>query len=430
MRLKGRCYFLLFSAILGVVSNHTTIMPFPAIPEDTRLKGRKNFTVFETRRLGGGSCSVVVLGEDNITKDAVAVKIVDLAASQRGRGLVHESSNPEREIRALSYLSTGNHPNITGIEGFWQEGVTVSIAAPLCEGGTLHTYLQSGVDTNSGHEAKIVRRLLAEVILGLTFLEERGVVHRDIKPENILLTESRHAKITDFGSSILAVDIEGSGFAGSPEYAPPEMLANSQTAGTPSDIWSLGCIVFETHSGKPPFDCETEVQLFEKIKACETNPFAAYAPNDAKELVQSILVSNPEARPTLKEIRSHDYFSSVEWVNLHEYCNISVLNANFTTCLQRYLYLGESVVHSGTVSKTRHLSTKIRLLVATTLPRLFYVDPVSEAIKGTVPLQGAYASVVDDTKFEVHTSKRVYKFQDPSNQAHTWAGKINDIVKP
>ena len=396
------------------------------------LKGKGAFSVCPTRRLGKGSYSIVVMGEEKESGSAVAVKMVDLGGARRSRAIVKQCCDPDREVTILRALNKEPHPNVVRLLGSWAEGGVFYVVTELC-GCSFINYLSHHGNNPTGAEARVVRRMLAETVLGLGHLADCGVVHRDIKPDNLLLTADNHIKIADMGSAIFAADVEDSGFAGSPEYAPPEMLRNSCTSGAASDVWSFGCVVFEVHSGCTPFHLASqgEVDLFRRIEGCEVGPHAAYAPADARALTARILVPNPEARPTLAAIRADPYFADIEWPNLHEYCNVTLLNANHTTYLERFLYKGEKAVHSGEVRKTRHLSTKTRILVATTLPRIFYFEKSTDFVKGAIPLaEGTtYATLLDDSRFEVHTLRRVYHFSDPSQQAQTWVGKINDIVK-
>eukprot|EP01064_Diplonema_japonicum_P031938 TRINITY_DN5882_c0_g1_i1.p1 TRINITY_DN5882_c0_g1~~TRINITY_DN5882_c0_g1_i1.p1 ORF type:complete len:393 (+),score=69.69 TRINITY_DN5882_c0_g1_i1:374-1552(+) len=388
------------------------------------LDGKESFSVYHSKRLGGGSNSTVVLGLHKASNARVAIKVVDKGGLKRGRALAKENADPKREIEILLKLKNTRHPNLISVLGCWEESVVTYICMEECSSALLK-YLK----VNSADD-RIVPRLLGEIVLGLKAIRDAGVVHRDIKPENILLTRENHVKIADFGSAILASQMADSGFAGSPEYAPPELLHNGITSGTPSDVWALGCVIYEVYVGKPPFSgTQSEIELYDNIKQASFM-FPPYLPIDVKELVQSIIVTNPQDRPSLEVIQQNKYFKSVDWCNIHELCNVTHINADYTTQLDRFLYQAELVLHSGLVTKTRHLSTKTRVLVATSLPRLFYFDKETDTVKGTIPVEpDTYATALDGSHFDIHTTKRVYSFKDLNNEAHLWSGRVNDLVR-
>eukprot|EP01059_Diplonema_ambulator_P037516 TRINITY_DN9955_c0_g1_i1.p1 TRINITY_DN9955_c0_g1~~TRINITY_DN9955_c0_g1_i1.p1 ORF type:complete len:391 (+),score=61.47 TRINITY_DN9955_c0_g1_i1:1724-2896(+) len=384
------------------------------------LDGKDQFSVYHTKRLGGGSYSSVVLGQHKATGKRVAVKVID-GSGYRVRG---EIADAEKELAILKKVRGTDHPNLITVLGWWVDGHMSFICMEECTSGLLKYLQHNPVDD------RITPRLIAEIVLGLAALRDVGIVHRDIKPENILLTSENHVKIADFGTAILAEDLEASGFAGSPEYAPPEMLENGRSDGTPSDVWSFGCVLYEVYVGKPPFSgSANEVELFERIKDVGV-VYPPYLPGDVKDLVGLVLVKGSQDRPGLEDIRRDKYFASVDWCNIHDMCNVTPINADHTTHLDRFLYQSEVVLHSGLVTKTRHLSTKTRVLVATTLPRIFYFDPGTDTIKGDIPIDpDTYATALDEARFDIHTPKRVYTFTDLNKQAHLWSGRINDIVR-
>lgn len=102
----------------------------------------------------------------------------------------------------------------------------------------------------------------AELILALEFLHSKGIIHRDLKPENILLDDNWHLRITDFGSAkILSQEdkVQDSvntnrrrSFVGTAQFVSPEVLSNNPTTYA-SDLWALGCIIYQMVAGEMPF---------------------------------------------------------------------------------------------------------------------------------------------------------------------------------
>ena len=116
----------------------------------------------------------------------------------------------------------------------------------------------------------------AELVNLLEHMHKRGVAHRDIKPENLLLNEDYHLKLCDFGAAkilgekrpesedSLERDPKGSTFVGTAEYVSPEVLLDKES-GPASDLWALGCILYQFFAGRAPFKGKTEFLTFNLI---------------------------------------------------------------------------------------------------------------------------------------------------------------------
>jgi len=106
----------------------------------------------------------------------------------------------------------------------------------------------------------------AEIVLGLQYLHEIGVIYRDLKPENVLLESSGHIKITDFGLCKENMkDRTTSTIVGTPEYVAPEILENFDYDFS-VDWWSLGILIYEMLVGESPFFSQNNTIMFSKIK--------------------------------------------------------------------------------------------------------------------------------------------------------------------
>ena len=136
------------------------------------------------------------------------------------------------------------------------EGDTYYIVMELVEGESLQARLDA---TSPYMDIELAVRLSAETLAGLAHAHEMGIVHRDIKPANILITRQVTAKLADFGIARAAADpgsltTTGS-FIGTPSYASPEQLSGLPSTAI-TDQYSLGCVLYQCLTGRPPFEAE------------------------------------------------------------------------------------------------------------------------------------------------------------------------------
>eukprot|EP00063_Salmo_salar_P084887 XP_014059722.1 PREDICTED: 3-phosphoinositide-dependent protein kinase 1-like isoform X4 [Salmo salar] len=150
-------------------------------------------------------------------------------------------------------------------------------------------------------------------------------VKRDLKPENILLNEDMHIQITDFGTakqlSSDSTQNRANSFVGTAEYVSPELLTQ-KSACKSSDLWGLGCIIYQLVAGLPPFRAGNDYLKFQKIIKLEYEFPDQFFPN-AKDLVEQLLCLDPSNRLGCEEmggynpLRAHFFFEAVTWENLH-----------------------------------------------------------------------------------------------------------------
>ena len=179
------------------------------------------------------------------------------------------------------------------------------------EGGELFNHI-----INKGHlNENEARNIFQQIIDTIDYIHQIGICHRDLKPENILFdsNEKKRIKIIDFGLS----NLYGLGDSpntletpcGSPGYAPPEMILGVKYKGIMTDIWSSGIILYAMLCGCLPFDDYSEEKLYSKIiKGNFKFPSFLDISKEAKKLINSILVVNPNKRITISEIKKNSWF--------------------------------------------------------------------------------------------------------------------------
>jgi serine/threonine-protein kinase len=199
--------------------------------------------------LGQGAMGVVYKATDPLIDRIVAIKTINL-----GLALDEKEEYEGRFYQEAKAAGRLSHPNIVTIFDLGKSDDVAYIAMEFLQGKELRDILDSG-------EKMPVERVLdaaAQVALGLAYAHEHGVVHRDVKPSNIMVASDGHVKITDFGIARMessSVRTQTGMVLGSPKYMSPEQVLG-KLIDQRSDIFSLGVVLYEMLTGKPPFSGE------------------------------------------------------------------------------------------------------------------------------------------------------------------------------
>jgi TolB-like protein len=214
------------------------------------------------REIGRGGMAHVFLAHDLKLDRPVAIKVLrpDLAAVLGG----------DRFLREITLAAKLEHPHILGLYDSGEADGILYYVMPYVEGESLRDRLNREKQLPVDEALQISR----EVADALSFAHARGVIHRDIKPENILL-RAGHAVVADFGIA-RAVDAAGgerlteTGVTlGTPTYMSPEQAAGSQDLDGRSDLYALGCVLYEMLAGQPPFTGPTVESMIHQHLAVE-----------------------------------------------------------------------------------------------------------------------------------------------------------------
>src|SRR2546427_7097558 len=223
------------------------------------------------RQIGAGGMARVYLAVEQHPHRRVAIKVIDPELSNR---LLRE-----RFIREVDLSSKLSHPHIVPIFSAGEVDGLFYYVMPYVEGESLRHRLVRERKLPLAAALHITR----DVADALAFAHAQGIIHRDIKPENILLSGD-HAIVADFGiaraiSAAGALTITQTGQAiGSPGYMSPEQALGSGQLDARTDVYSLGCVLFEMFAGEPPVMSLTE-RLIHNWSALESSP--ALRPADA-----------------------------------------------------------------------------------------------------------------------------------------------------
>ena len=256
-----------------------------------------NYMIKKT--LGKGTFGKVKLGIYIPTHEKVAIKILEKCR-------ILEKDDEIRVKREFELLTLFSHPNVILVAEIFETAEKFYSVMEYCEGGELFNYIVRNRRLSQNEAAFFYYQL----INGLEYIHSLGIVHRDLKPENLLLTKEHILKIIDFGlSNYFKKDQKALLVTpcGSPCYASPEMVAGKKYNGFKIDIWSTGIILYAMLCGYLPFEDKDNDVLFEKILECNV-VFPKFVSKLGKDLIKKILVTDPNKRITIEEIKNHPFY--------------------------------------------------------------------------------------------------------------------------
>jgi serine/threonine protein kinase len=312
------------------------------------------------QELGSGAFSTVKYARHivkTLTRSSWPEYAVKIVSTQKIEEMGYEQSI-SREIAILRILS---HPGISRLISSFRFRDGAYLVLEYASGGDLHTLLRR----NGSLDHDSTRFVIGSVAAALSSIHELGFVFADCKPENILITETGHIKITDFGGcrpvtqeAKLLVDgssknllrqlrdgdwrppttpCSGDGtteehyeedlrIEGTTAYLPPEVVVGGYPT-TAADIWALGCVLFQCISGRPPILEDNDHLTVKKIvtfnlESDEENFFgdwnvAAFC-NDAKALIRRMLHHDASCRPNVMLIAEAAFFEGMDIFTLHK----------------------------------------------------------------------------------------------------------------
>ena len=305
-------------------------------------------------KLGEGNFSIVYLSTHKLTKERVAIKVLD-------KTKIKNFSDKKRIEREISILKKLHHFNIINIYSTIEDKNTIYIIQEFVQGRDLLEYITSKRSLDEKEACHIFQQL----IFCVEYIHKLNISHRDLKPDNILFTNEKNIKLIDFGlsnfynnnnnnnntinnsnnksnknktknnknnkSNIINLynnnDNSLSTPCGSPFYAAPEMLKGENYNGLYIDIWSCGIILYYMLTGNFPFydnDGNNISLLYKKIIEGRFN-IPNYLSLNAKDLIKKILVTNPKKRIKINGILKHPWFNLIDKkYNYHEGININI----------------------------------------------------------------------------------------------------------
>jgi NIMA (never in mitosis gene a)-related kinase len=241
----------------------------------------------------------------------LVMKIIDMSRM--------DSKHRKEAANEVKVLSSLKHPYIINYRESFTENHKLAIVMDYADGGDLHDRIHRARKAGKTFEQEKIVRWFTEATLALKYMHDKHVLHRDLKSQNLFLTSQDRLRIGDFGiSKVLESTLA---FArttiGTPYYLSPEICMEKPYSFA-SDIWALGCILYELAALRVPFDAGSLQSLIQKITRGPTPVIPSTYHQDLRQLCCDLLHREQERRPAAAEILQKSVIQAEIRRMLHE----------------------------------------------------------------------------------------------------------------
>ena len=244
--------------------------------------------------LGKGAFGSVCLVTRKADKKIYAMKSINIGKL--------DTSQREASLNEIRILASLNHPNIIGYkEAFYDENSrTLNIIMEFADDGDINRKIQENLKRRLQFEESQVWEWIIQLLKGLKYLHDNKIMHRDLKCANIFLMKNGLVKIGDLNVSKITKSNMARTQTGTPYYIAPEIWKD-KPYDYKCDIWSLGCIIYEICTSRPPFRGTSLAELGNNILRGYYLPFSGFS-NDIKNLIAKMLIVDANKRASINEL--------------------------------------------------------------------------------------------------------------------------------
>lgn len=289
----------------------------------------KDFTVI--KQIGAGAYANIYLAKSISTNTTYAIKCINKKQTR----LTTPNSNSTSTNNEKRILKSLQHPFILKLHFAFQDDNYIYLATDYLQHKDLHYHIQR----NTCFTEDQTKFYLSEVYIAIKYLHSKGIIHRDIKSENIMLTDTGHIILIDFGSAKKLLNdshnnnnnnnnVTTSSFVGTAECMPPEVI-EGKSYSFEFDWWSFGVLMYEMIYGYVPFRDVYQDGVLDLVLHSEPT-YHKYVPcadkrikvsNETIDLMKRLLQKNPLNRIDELEIPQHPFFKGINFDNV-ESCNV------------------------------------------------------------------------------------------------------------
>ena len=270
----------------------------------------KEYIIKQT--LGKGSYGIVYKVQKKNTNEIYVIKQIAL------RGLSQKEIDEVRQEAKI--LSSINSDFVVKYYDSFEENDNINIVMEYCDEGDLNDFIIKKKESQTLIEEDLIWNLFIKITIGLAHIHQMKILHRDLKTMNIFLKNGFQVKIGDLGvAKILLKNSFAKTLIGTPYYLSPE-ICQEKPYNDKSDVWALGCILYELCTFKHPFDAKSQGALILKIMNNTPENINNTYSKDLCNLIHLLLEKESEKRPSCKDILNLDFIvSKIKKLGLFNY---------------------------------------------------------------------------------------------------------------
>ena len=389
----------------------------------------ENFEIIA--KLGEGAYSTVYKVKRKIDNQIYALKKVKLANLTE-----KEKTNSLNEVRILA--SVKSKYVISYKEAFFDEkDSTLGIVMEFADNGDLYQKIVEHKQKKTYFEETEVWKIFIQLVKGLKSLHDLKILHRDLKSANVFLFKNGNAKLGDLNVSKVAKRGLGYTQTGTPYYASPEVWKDLPYDNK-SDIWSLGCVLYEMITLHPPFRARSMEELYKRVLSGDVSKLPNKFSNDLYEVVLLLIKVNSNKRPTCNDILNNnlikkriEYFNSMNNNNENEE---NGMDEKEEQSLLKTIQIPKNLLYlSNQLPKPNYNKKKIinksntacELEINNINKNIF---PIINKAKSTLPKININSKANEDTKVPAELNNNLSKGSNNENEMNIVNNNMNNSI--